>query len=293
MTTSLANASFATGLAISSNGVAYSLANNGTALLSYNIQTPFRSTIIDLSGSVESLSAIDFRPATGQLFGYDDATDSYVTLNPFNGITISASGEAVTATNTPILDIDWNPTIDRLRTVTETDQNIVYNPNNGQASDSATTNLFYAEGDIQEGANPSIVANAYSNSVANATQTTQYALDSVSNTLVTLDNNAGSLNTIGTLTLNDGILDFGNNAGFDIVTDGLGNNTAYASLEVNGNAALYTIDLQTAEADLVGFIDNDFITPGGNGGLFSTLGLDNNSFGIDAGSEFAASLGLI
>ncbi len=293
MTFSLSNASYTTGLAVNSNGMAYSLANNGTALIAYNVQTPFKSSIIDISGSVESLSAIDFRPATGELFGYDDATDSYVTLNPFTGMTMSASGDAVSATNTGILDIDWNPTIDRMRTVTETDQNIVYNPNTGQASDGSTTSLFYAEGDVQAGMNPSIVANAYTNSVANAQSTKQFALDHVSNTLVTLDNNAGTLNTVGTLMTSDGVLDFNEKAGFDIVTDMNGNNTAYASLEVNGSAALYMINLQTAEATMLGIIDNDAVTPGDNGGLYSSLGLDNNSFGIEAGSDLAVSFGLV
>lgn len=283
---------FFKGLAVSSDGTAYSLANNGSSLVQYNINTPYKSTVIDFSGDASSLSALDFRPATGELFGYDDVSDSYVTVNTNSGNLTSASGDAVTATDTASLDMDWNPTIDRLRVVTESDQNIVYNPNNGQASDSSTTSLFYADGDIQQGANPSIVANAYTNSVANAETTKQYALDSESNTLVTLDNNAGTLNTVGTLTTSDGVLDFGDNAGFDILTDANGNNTAYASLVNNGEANLYSINLATAETTMLGAIDNAGINLGSNGGTFSSLGLDGNAFGIEAGSDFAIALGL-
>ncbi len=292
MLSSQSNATFFTGLAVNTDGTAYSLANNGATLVKYHVDTPFKSTTIDLSGDVTSLSALDFRPATGELFGYDDATDSYVKVNTTSGSVTSASGDSVTATNTTSLDMDWNPTIDRLRTVTETDQNIVYNPDSGEASDGSTTSLFYAEGDMQQGVDPSIVANAYTNSVANAQTTQQYALDHASNTLVTLDNNAGTLSTIGMLTTKDGILDFNANAGLDVVTDASGNNIAYASLTSDNATALYTLDLNTASATMVGIVENEAVTVGADGGIFSSLGLDGNNFGIEAGSDIAIAFGL-
>ena len=288
----LNNASFFDGLAVSSDGTAYSLANNGSALAIYDVETPYKSTVIELSGDLSTLSALDFRPATGELIGYDDASDSYVTVNVASGVVTSASGDSVTPTDTNNLDIDWNPTIDRLRTVTESDQNIVYNPETGQASDAATTSLFYADGDVQAGTDPSIVANAYTNSVANAETTQQYALDHASNTLVTLANNAGTLTTVGTLTMDGQLLDFDANAGFDIVTSENGMNTAYATLVTNGEAALYSINLENAEVTKMGVVENAGVTVGANGGLYSALGLDGTSFGIDAGSDFAFNLGL-
>ncbi|MGF1562283.1 MAG: DUF4394 domain-containing protein [Geminicoccaceae bacterium] len=125
------------------NGTGFALADDGTTLVSFDLTDPGTTSTVALSGDGTRLDAIDVRPATGEIFGYDDVSDSYFTLDAASGALTSASGD-VTLTSTGNLDIDWNPTIDRMRTVSEEDENIVYNPETGAASDAATTPLFYA-----------------------------------------------------------------------------------------------------------------------------------------------------
>ncbi|MCB1800956.1 MAG: DUF4394 domain-containing protein [Gammaproteobacteria bacterium] len=230
---------------VNATPMGYALADGGTSLVSFTLSDPGTTTSVALTGG--TLDAIDFRPATGELFGYDDATDAFFTVDTSSGVLTPAS-TTVTATDTDALDIDWNPTIDRMRTITATDQNIVYNPNTGTASDAATTPLFYVAGDANDGANPNIVANGYTNSVAGAMTTQQFALDSDLNVLVTLGNNAGTLNTIGSTGV-----DFDANAGLDVLTVGM-SNTLYALLTVSGVTSLYALDATSGAATMVGVI---------------------------------------
>ncbi len=242
------------------------LGNGGTTLHRFKLNNPGGASVIDitLGGLTVSLDAIDFRPATGELFGYDDVTDTYYTVDPATGdLTIAST--MTTPTGTDLLDIDWNPTIDRMRTVTELDENIVFNPNNGVASDGSTVPLFYDTngngindaGD--SGIDPNLTGNAYTNSFAGATTTTQFILDHNLNTLSTLANNAGALTMGPLITLGGSPLDFGPDAGFDILSVG-GMNTAYALLNVSSEAGLYTIDLDTGIATFIGALPDQFGT---------------------------------
>ena len=70
--------------------------------------------------------------------------------------------------------------------------------------------------------------------------------------LATLNNNLGTLSTVGTVRLNGAILDFDEFAGFDIFTTPGGMNTAYALLTVGNNAGLYTLDLASGNATSLG-----------------------------------------
>ena len=114
--------------------------------------------------------------------------------------------------------------------------------------------LAYAAGDANFGANPSIIEAAYTNNDNLAgTGTTLYYLDHLLNTLVSTSNpNGGVLSTVGALGF-----DVDTFMGFDIFTDGGGTNTAFASLRVGGNQGLYTINLGTGAASLVGAIGVD------------------------------------
>lgn len=253
------SALFVVGLAFSAAPVAagptgYVLGNGGTTLYSFDVAAPgvVQSVGLSFSGGPASLQDIDFRPLTGQLYGYDDVRNAYYTINVNTGTLTVASGPNVAPTGSDKLGIDFNPMIDRLRTVTELDQNIVFNPNDGTTT--VATNLFYGSGDPNFGVNPQVVSNAYTNNVlgGSAASTTQYVLDANLNTLAILANNAGTLTTVGAIRLNGTVLDFGPDAGFDIFAGPGGMNTAYALLNVGGRASLYTINLTSAEATLVG-----------------------------------------
>ncbi len=250
--------------AVSAGPVGYVLGNGGTTLHAFDLSAPGTPTTIPLSfsGGGAKLDDLDFRPLTGQLYGYDDVSNGYFTVNVNTGALTLASSAGVTPTGSDKVGIDFNPVIDRLRTVSELGENIVYNPNDGTASDAATVPLFYAAGDANAGVAPQIVANAYTNSVFGvaAASTVQYVLDANLNTLATLANNAGALNTIARITLNGSVLDFGPDAGFDILAGPGGTNSAYAVLNVGSLAGLYSIDLATGSASLLGALPDGFGT---------------------------------
>lgn len=230
----------------------YTLADDGTALLGFDLDMPNNYTTVMLNGDASALDALDIRPLGGALYGYSDTTDSFYTIDPITGNLTLASVSGNTLTNTKALDIDFNPTIDRLRIVTATEQNIVYNPINGVASDAATTPLFYGMGDINEGENPNIVANGYTNSeVGDMTTmgTVQYVIDSELDILATLANNAGTLATVGELTLNGMAVDVNSVIGFDIFFDTT--DFAYLLIGQGMDRGLYSVDLMTAELALV------------------------------------------
>ena len=237
----------------------YAIGDGGASLLRFSSTKPGTVTrVATFSGGDQFLDAIDFRPATGQLYGYRDFNDSYFVVDVNTGELTSAtapSGAGAT-TNTFILGMDWNPTIDRMRVVTESAQNIVFNPNTGTAS--SVTSLFYVAGDVNEGLAPLVIENAYTNSFLGATTTQQYVLDYGLNVLATLGNNSGELRTIGEVTLGGSVLDFDDFTGFDIFTDKNGVNTAYSLLTVSGIQKLYTIDLSTGEASTFGGVGTAF-----------------------------------
>ncbi len=104
---------------------------------------------------------------------------------------------------------------------------------------------------VNAGSNPQILDAAYLNADVNlATGTQLFYIDTGLDTLVTTSNpNAGALTTVGALGVNaNGFL------GFDIATDALGFNIAYASLRVGGVDGLDTIDLGNGSATFVGDI---------------------------------------
>jgi hypothetical protein len=228
--------------------IGYALGNGGTTLHSFDVDSPGMASAVTISGAVSNLDDIDFRPLTGQLYGYSDLADRYVVVDMMTGVTTLASTPPFVTTNTNRLGLDFNPVIDRARIVTELDQNVVFNPNNGATTQ--FTDLFYAAGDPNAGANPQVVANGYTNSMLGglAGSTVQYVLDSNLDILATLANNTGVLTTVGSLGL-----DITEDAGLDIFYDPiLGTNSAYALLNVGGSSGLYTIDLSSGAAAFIG-----------------------------------------
>lgn len=242
---------------------AYAIGDGGSSLLRFDTVNPGAATRVGFFQAGLFLDAIDFRPGTGQLYGYSDLADAYYTVNLSTGaLTMVGAAGSGTRTNTFNLGMDFNPTVDMLRVVTDSTQNIVFNPNTGATT--AATPLAYASGDTAAGVVPLIIDNAYTNNRAGATTSQQYALDYGENTLVTLANNTGVLNTVGKIRLNGTELDFTEIAGFDISTSAAGVNTAYALLKVGGISSLYTIDLASGNATSLGAFDSRFSSPSTN-----------------------------
>ena len=193
----------------------------------------------------EHLQGIDFRPASGQLYGLGSTSRLY-TIDLTSGVAtqVGASPFAAALSGTDF-GFDFNPVVDRVRVVSDADQNLRLNPSTGAlaATDIA---LAYAVGDANAGANPNVVGAAYTNSFAGATTTTLYGIDSNLD-ILTIQNppNNGTLNTIGPMGFDTSGL-----VGFDIATA----DTAFASLSVSGLVGLFTINLATGAATPVGSI---------------------------------------
>ncbi len=218
--------------------------NNLVLFGSQSAGTPTRSTAITGIAAGERIEGIDFRPADGKLYAVGSTSRVYVVD------TVTAVATATGPAFTPALSgsafgFDFNPVPDRIRTHGSGGQNLRLNPNNGAigAVDGA---LRYRDGDTGVNQTFAITGTAYTNSVAGATTTTLYAIDSARDVLVTLAApNDGLMTTVGALGVNTT-----QDVGFDIFpTTG----AAYATLTgANGRSSLYTINLATGAATLVG-----------------------------------------
>jgi hypothetical protein len=228
----------------------YAIANGGTSLIRFQSNNPGGATLVGNFGGASSfLDGMAFRPSTGQLYGYLSSANAYYTVNLNNAqLTKVSATPAGASTNTFDLGMSFNPTVDLARVVTDSTQNVVFNPTTGTAT--AATNLAYAATDKNAGIVPLVIANAYSNNIARAFSTTQqYGIDYGTDSLVTIANNAGTLTTVGSLGVDTDIY-----SGLSIFTTLTGVNTAYAILGAPGsnNTSLYNINLTTGSASAIG-----------------------------------------
>jgi hypothetical protein len=233
-------------------------------LLSFNAGIPGALTgtrFISGLASGENIVGIDFRPATGQLYGISNASRVYL-INTINGAA-TAVGTAPfdPALNGLTFGVDFNPVPDRIRVVSDADQDLRLNPNNGAVA-GVDGLLAYAAGDQNAGQDSNIVAAAYTNNFVGATSTTLYVIDSIQNTLATqgsaggspVSPNTGQLFTVGPLGVDPNDI-----AGFDISSS---TGAAFASINIGGTfgTQLYAINLTTGAASLIGAIgSNDVI----------------------------------
>lgn len=201
----------------------------------------------------EFLAGIDYRPVNGTIYGIVTNTPAtrtrVVAINASTG-ELTPIGPQTAPTTDIFFGVDFNPVPDRIRVVGDADTSRRYNPDNGTLA-GTDTNLAYAPGDPNAGANPNVVHAAYTNSQTGAAVTTLFAIDSGLDVLVrvggvdgTPSPNTGLLTTLGSLGVN--ATSFG---GFDIQPF---TNIAYAALRVGGVSQLYSINLTTGAATLVG-----------------------------------------
>lgn len=196
------------------------------------------SSILAITGVTNSIKALDFRPLNNTLYGL--GTDRVVyTINTATGAATAVSGPL--ALNGTEFAFDFNPTIDRLRIVSDANDNYVFDPNSGSLT--TATPVFYAMGDRNAGSNPDITALAYTSSTfgAAAGSTQLYGIDTALNTLATQANSAGTLNTVGNIGFNAG-----SRTSFDIA-----GSDAFA---LNGRG-LYSVNLATGALTQAGNVD--------------------------------------
>ncbi|MTD45041.1 DUF4394 domain-containing protein [Conexibacter sp. W3-3-2] len=240
---------------------AYGLLASGTKLTTFDTATPNQqATAIDISGLAtgEKVVGIDVRPANGVLYGLgvSGTQGRLLRINPATGAATlvgvlkdgTAAGADIAISGTSF-DLDFNPAADRLRIVSDADQNLRVNPSNGVTAQAVPGTpgdgtLAFAAGDANAGDNPDVGHAAYTNSFAGTTATTLFNLDAGNDALVTQNPpNAGTLNTVGALGV-----DITNVGGFDIVP---GTNRAIALLNTLGATParrFYTVDLTTGAA---------------------------------------------
>jgi hypothetical protein len=233
----------------------YGIANQGVAtnLISFDSTAP---SILQSASFVaglqpnETIVGIDFRPATGQLYGLGSTSRLY-TINTATGAATPVAASFVPSLNGFSFGFDFNPTIDRIRVVSEVRQNLVLHPTTGAAT--AATDLFYGPADPNFGVGPNVVSSAYSNNVAGRLTTQLYGIDTGLNILVTQANSAGTLGTVGPLGV-----DAAAAGGFDISGE---TGTAYAALLPAGSSvsSLYSINLLTGSATNLGVIDGGLV----------------------------------
>ena len=224
-------------------------ANNLFSFDSASPMTITASHVITNLDAGESLLGIDFRPATGDLYALG-STGRLYTINTATGA--ATPGDLLAADPADASDpftgltggnfgIDFNPAADRLRVVSGTDQNLRINVDTG---------LVITDTDLNPGT-PRVVGSAYTNNFAGAGSTSLYGIDADTDTLV-LQNppNSGTLTDVGPLGV-----DTTEVLGFDVLTATNGGNTAFAALkQAIPGSALYTINLATGAATLVGDI---------------------------------------
>lgn len=223
------------------------LLNTNQQLLTIDSATPgnITSTVtVTGLGAGVTLQGIDFRPASGQLYGLGTTIAGLGSLFTINTTTGAATlvGNVNTALTGIAFGFDFNPVPDRIRVISDSDQNLRLNPNDA---------VTIVDGTI----NPSdlnLVGAAYTNNFSGATMTRLYSIDTITGQLMISTNpNAGTMAPVGSL----GVSAFSEQMGFDIASPG---NAAYASFTsvTGGGSSLYTINLTTGAATLIGTIGN-------------------------------------
>ena len=232
----------------------YSLSDGGASLVvtpRLDLPGSARERAVTLDGAALTLDSLALRPNGRRLYGYSEAEGAVYEIDPASGAaTFAATLPEPSSANAN--GFDFNNQVDAARLVTGDDENFVFFPDDRAVGEPAPasvqrfTDLFYVEGDANEGANPLAVGNAYTNAVFPPPgAVVQYLLDAETDDLAILGNNAGTLETVGATGL-----DFDVAGGFDILSLEEGSNEAFALLTVGGEQAIYGIDLETGMASL-------------------------------------------
>lgn len=234
-------------------------------LLSFNAGQPqkilSRRSLTGLRDG-DRLLGIDYRVARGQLFGLGRSGQLY---------RIDATSAVATPVGTPValpsgseFGVDFNPTVDRIRVVSDQGFNLRLHPDTGAVVDGDPNQsdvqfdgrLAYDAGDRLAGQSPRIVSAGYSYNKDNEKITTNYALDGAGGMLVhqgtkegvapAVSPNTGRLYSVGAL----GTGPFAQSS-FDISDV---SNAAYAGITEAARTRWYRIDLASGKASFIGTV---------------------------------------
>lgn len=212
----------------------------------------------------EQLVGLDFRVAKGVLYALGRTGQLYTLDVQTAQLTPVGNGRLQVPLRGTQFGVDFNPTVDRIRVVSDLGQNLRLHPDTGAMVDYDATaqgvqsdpDLRYADSDPQASHRPQVAATAYTYNLKNDKLTTNFVIDSRLGTLVMQGSregvepvetpNLGVLRTVGELGTGP-LLD----ATFDIADVG---NTPLLAVRTatDGRTRLYRVDLATGKATLLG-----------------------------------------
>ncbi len=191
----------------------------------------------------ERIMSIDFRPATGQLYGVSNKNRLF-TINPntaeAHSLTINPFSPGSTGS---IVGIDFNPAFDRLRLISTDGEDLWLNPETG---------LITAKNNISSNLMGIMISElAYTNNRAGVLTTVSYSIDPATDRLYTQTQQGKSkLIDVGALGL-----DIAGAAGFDITFDG----TGLVAVTFNGASELQQVNLATGRLRKLGNLPGTII----------------------------------
>jgi hypothetical protein len=224
-------------------GRAFYATNDQGQLLSFSADNPRQlDSLRNLTGLPPgvSLRGIDFRPATGDLYGV--GSDSVVyRVNPLTAIAVAEGPAFTPALRGRFFGWDFNPQVDRIRLTSDANQNQRLHPDDA--------NVVGTDTDLNPN-DPTVVGSAYTNSSFSATRPTMtvlYALDALDDAIYTqAPPNDGTLSQPKQLDIN-----VRGESGFDIAGRKNVGYVATASDRRPG-AELYRVDVLTGDSVRLG-----------------------------------------
>jgi hypothetical protein len=211
-------------------------------------------TIGTIGGLVQDtrIVGIDYRPFTGELYGLGDQGGVYVISDKTAQATLKSRLNV--ALSGASFGIDFNPTVDRLRVISDNSQNLRVNVDTGATLTDGT--LTYPGPPATTGTG--VTGAAYTNNDADPnTGTTLFDVDSMLDQVsIQSPPNNGSLVATGKLGV-----DTTPDVAFDIDSQVRRGttvaNAAYAALSSSDGSRFYSVDLLTGRATDLGRFDRD------------------------------------
>jgi hypothetical protein len=215
----------------------------------------------------DRIAGLDYRVARGVLYAMAENGRLYtVDTQKARLVPVAATAPANWPVQGTVTDIDFNPTVDRIRVISSTGQSLRLHPETNAVVDSQADQtglqidgaLRYVEGDSQAGRQPNVAGVGYTYNKTNEKITTNYVIDrstgtlavmgSIEGTVPVVSPNTGQLKTVGRLGL--GALD---SAYFDI--SDVSNTPLLVARKAGATQTrLYLLDLQSGQAREVGVI---------------------------------------